>query len=972
MDNMGLLPEDQASELNFQVTKELVSFIHKMSQAVEQKEKPQLDSTIGDIKMESSKANEEMKDKTIEEKPVEDKSVEDGATEDDVVEESTTEPSLVEEVTTEDNVVEDEAMKENEETLNEETDQVSNQESLTCTVCRKVCSNPINLHYHMRMRHKDDLYKAFNPSEICPHCSKYIPSSDGLVLHLRSKHPKEYKLYSAYKKLPSYFNNKTNIRVEEKRKHLQDKASAREYLEYLEYQEITGGTESFYRWRKEKRGEPKDVFEESNALSGEEDVHIDEFATAHESIMHPQDIKSFNNAFNLNEGDYYSTRKKRNEMFKGNAATSLVKTGGSSNEAPVKLWKKVVTMNLDGTMSERWEQISNENYNAYTNYQIHHINSLSQSDRDIFLRSFVNDSSTRMLYGDALTDVTSVTVSKQTNLQDERSDSPLASLYDTVIKSTSKLTASQSIVMPNTTNTFRSTKSSDAVATSAANSCATTDSQVDSKTYASANISSKIHDRGSKSGANSEVEVSDGNAADQGIDKEADDADNGNFNSQPISVEKDLIETSIQSTPIQSTTIQSAPIGSNLMTSNANSSTPPTFKAWCTPQYKLRKWKQKQKNKKHTSKKIQRNSKLSINPTTYSNDPEIITSEPSINPKDVSKMLLESSREGTDSLLQALQTFCKAEMSIATSALSTSITGWSPTTGDLETAESLHGRVRQATKAYEREVREANSKYVQLLATACSKYDEAVKYSFSLAEQSKTKDSANQSQMCSQGTTSDSSDDNQTSVSSKAKLLRDLAKANFYGKMPDMMRTIQTVLQKASGSELLSESQDNKCHIRLEGDGSVVQDVPAMHPDGSSKHLDGSVKLGELVKIDIDAKTDTCTFTFSDDDDDDDDDDDNGDVESAGMTQEATEDTTKVAVPQRPPVINSSTQQTKSKQPNRRQRCNECDGCRQREDCEQCSHCLDKLKFGGPNRIRKACKLKRCSKGGLIHRTSIL
>lgn len=41
-------------------------------------------------------------------------------------------------------------------------------------------------------------------------------------------------------------------------------------------------------------------------------------------------------------------------------------------------------------------------------------------------------------------------------------------------------------------------------------------------------------------------------------------------------------------------------------------------------------------------------------------------------------------------------------------------------------------------------------------------------------------------------------------------------------------------------------------------------------------------------------------------------------------------------------------------------RCFRCKGCNQQEDCGKCVFCLDKPKFGGPNKKRQSCVLKKC------------
>ena len=53
--------------------------------------------------------------------------------------------------------------------------------------------------------------------------------------------------------------------------------------------------------------------------------------------------------------------------------------------------------------------------------------------------------------------------------------------------------------------------------------------------------------------------------------------------------------------------------------------------------------------------------------------------------------------------------------------------------------------------------------------------------------------------------------------------------------------------------------------------------------------------------------------------------------------------------------------------PQTRSRCGLCEGCL-RVDCGQCIECLDKKKFGGPGRKKKACKYKKCT--GIPKQTS--
>jgi len=43
----------------------------------------------------------------------------------------------------------------------------------------------------------------------------------------------------------------------------------------------------------------------------------------------------------------------------------------------------------------------------------------------------------------------------------------------------------------------------------------------------------------------------------------------------------------------------------------------------------------------------------------------------------------------------------------------------------------------------------------------------------------------------------------------------------------------------------------------------------------------------------------------------------------------------------------------------RKRKCGCCVGCR-RQNCGECKFCKDKAKFGGPNKLRQACKYKKC------------
>jgi len=48
----------------------------------------------------------------------------------------------------------------------------------------------------------------------------------------------------------------------------------------------------------------------------------------------------------------------------------------------------------------------------------------------------------------------------------------------------------------------------------------------------------------------------------------------------------------------------------------------------------------------------------------------------------------------------------------------------------------------------------------------------------------------------------------------------------------------------------------------------------------------------------------------------------------------------------------------------RKARCGICEGCT-REDCGECKFCKDKLKFGGPQKMKQACVLKKCPQTGI-------
>ena len=44
----------------------------------------------------------------------------------------------------------------------------------------------------------------------------------------------------------------------------------------------------------------------------------------------------------------------------------------------------------------------------------------------------------------------------------------------------------------------------------------------------------------------------------------------------------------------------------------------------------------------------------------------------------------------------------------------------------------------------------------------------------------------------------------------------------------------------------------------------------------------------------------------------------------------------------------------------KQKRCGRCYGCKVK-DCGVCRHCLDKKKFGGPNRLKQCCIHKKCA-----------
>jgi hypothetical protein len=49
-----------------------------------------------------------------------------------------------------------------------------------------------------------------------------------------------------------------------------------------------------------------------------------------------------------------------------------------------------------------------------------------------------------------------------------------------------------------------------------------------------------------------------------------------------------------------------------------------------------------------------------------------------------------------------------------------------------------------------------------------------------------------------------------------------------------------------------------------------------------------------------------------------------------------------------------------SRKGSKQKRCGRCYGCKAK-DCGVCRHCLDKKKFGGPNRLKQCCIHKKCA-----------
>lgn len=53
----------------------------------------------------------------------------------------------------------------------------------------------------------------------------------------------------------------------------------------------------------------------------------------------------------------------------------------------------------------------------------------------------------------------------------------------------------------------------------------------------------------------------------------------------------------------------------------------------------------------------------------------------------------------------------------------------------------------------------------------------------------------------------------------------------------------------------------------------------------------------------------------------------------------------------------------------KRSRCHECVGCLQTDDCGECKNCLDKPKYGGANKLKQCCIMRKCQHLKLIHVT---
>lgn len=56
----------------------------------------------------------------------------------------------------------------------------------------------------------------------------------------------------------------------------------------------------------------------------------------------------------------------------------------------------------------------------------------------------------------------------------------------------------------------------------------------------------------------------------------------------------------------------------------------------------------------------------------------------------------------------------------------------------------------------------------------------------------------------------------------------------------------------------------------------------------------------------------------------------------------------------------SSAALIKTTRKKRKRACGECAGCMIKNDCGKCKYCKDKPKFGGPNRLKKKCEIRKC------------
>ena len=55
----------------------------------------------------------------------------------------------------------------------------------------------------------------------------------------------------------------------------------------------------------------------------------------------------------------------------------------------------------------------------------------------------------------------------------------------------------------------------------------------------------------------------------------------------------------------------------------------------------------------------------------------------------------------------------------------------------------------------------------------------------------------------------------------------------------------------------------------------------------------------------------------------------------------------------------SNLRQNFSERKSRKRRCGECEGCK-RQNCGECIYCKDSKRFGGPNKMKQACKERIC------------